>query len=261
MGKIDEAISYYKDLIKKDKHFDFAITQLAHLKSKYSRNDIENYFFDLAANSKHKAIVNKLIADMYLKNKQFDKAIDQYDKVIKSYPDDYQAVNSGFSKLFAYLNIKKDNKKAEQILSDIKSLKLDNDEYLMRLTFAEDLLQSANRSMAKQSSNNNQTAVNSPNEYTLLGNYPNPFNPSTTISYNLPKKSDVELRIYDILGHEVKSYFIASQSTGVQNIVWNGINNNNEQLSSGVYIYILKSISKEGKYEEFVKSAKLVMLK
>ena len=59
--------------------------------------------------------------------------------------------------------------------------------------------------------------------------------------------SDVELKIYDILGHEVKSFFIPSQSAGTQNIVWNGTNNYNEQVSSGIYIYRFKAVSREGK--------------
>ncbi|MEO8399584.1 MAG: YCF48-related protein, partial [Ignavibacteriaceae bacterium] len=49
-------------------------------------------------------------------------------------------------------------------------------------------------------------------EFQLFQNYPNPFNPTTTISYNLPRKSDIELKIYDILGNEIRSFFISSQS-------------------------------------------------
>ena len=97
--------------------------------------------------------------------------------------------------------------------------------------------------------------------YQLLGNYPNPFNPTTTISYNLPRMSDVELKIYDLLGNEVKSYFIPSQSAGTQNIFWNGRNNFNEQVTSGIYIYRFRAVSREGKNEVFEKSAKLIMLK
>ena len=95
----------------------------------------------------------------------------------------------------------------------------------------------------------------------MLGNFPNPFNPTTTISYNLPRTSDVELRIYDVLGNEVKSFFISSQSVGTQKIVWNGTNNYNEQVSSGIYIYRFKAVSREGKNEMFVKSAKLILMK
>ena len=98
-------------------------------------------------------------------------------------------------------------------------------------------------------------------DFYLYGNYPNPFNPITTISYKLPRISDVELKIYDILGHEVKSFVISSQSAGTQNIVWDGTNNYNEHVSSGIYIYRFKAISREGKNEVFVKSAKLIMLK
>ncbi len=105
------------------------------------------------------------------------------------------------------------------------------------------------------------TKAETPKEYNLLGNYPNPFNPTTTISYNLPRMSDVELKIYDILGNEVKSFFVPSQSVGTQNIVWNGSNNYNEQVSSGIYIYRFKAVSREGKSEVFEKSAKLIMLK
>ena len=102
---------------------------------------------------------------------------------------------------------------------------------------------------------------NIPKNFLLNQNYPNPFNPSTTISYNLPRISSVELRIYDILGHEVKSFLISSQSAGIQNIIWDCTNRNNEQVSSGVYLYHFKAISIEGKNEVFEKSGKLIMVK
>jgi photosystem II stability/assembly factor-like uncharacterized protein len=99
------------------------------------------------------------------------------------------------------------------------------------------------------------------NGFDLYQNYPNPFNPTTTISYNLPNISGVELRIYDLLGEEVKSFIFPSQSAGVQNIIWNGTNNRNEQVVSGIYIYRIKAISLEGKREVFEKSAKMIFLK
>lgn len=92
-------------------------------------------------------------------------------------------------------------------------------------------------------------------------NYPNPFNPSTNISYHLPRKADVELRIYDLLGKEVKSFIFPSQTAGIQHIVWNGTNNLNELLASGIYVYRIITTSLEGKREVFEKSAKLVLTK
>jgi hypothetical protein len=99
-----------------------------------------------------------------------------------------------------------------------------------------------------------------PTAYSLLGNYPNPFNPVTTISYTLPYQSDVELVIYDIMGREVKSFNISSQDAGYKNIIWDGTNNNGENVSSGIYLYRLMLKSLENN-EEFIKTAKLMMLK
>ncbi|MGB8320363.1 MAG: FG-GAP-like repeat-containing protein [Ignavibacteriaceae bacterium] len=100
-----------------------------------------------------------------------------------------------------------------------------------------------------------------PNEYSILGNYPNPFNPSTTISYNLPRISKVEIEIFDILGKKIKSFSFSSQSAGRQGVLWNGTNSNNQQVASGIYLYHFKAVSLEGKNEIFEKTAKLLLLK
>ena len=98
-----------------------------------------------------------------------------------------------------------------------------------------------------------------PDKYILLGNYPNPFNPSTTISYALPYQSKVELIIYDILGREVKIFSILQES-GYKNILWDGKNENGNFVSSGIYLYRLNIKSLENN-ETYVKTAKLMMLK
>jgi FlgD Ig-like domain len=103
-------------------------------------------------------------------------------------------------------------------------------------------------------------ALNKPDEYSLLGNYPNPFNPTTTIRYSLPYKSSVELKIYDIMGREIKSFSIPGESQGYQNITWSGTNENGVQVSSGIYLYVIKIKSLEND-ETFQKSAKLLLLK
>ena len=102
---------------------------------------------------------------------------------------------------------------------------------------------------------------NLPDEYILNGNYPNPFNPATKISYNLPRTSSVEIEIFDILGKKVKSFTFFSQSAGKQGVIWNGTNSNNQQVASGIYLYHFKAVSLEGKKEVFEKTAKLLLLK
>ncbi len=99
-----------------------------------------------------------------------------------------------------------------------------------------------------------------PKYFELCQNYPNPFNPATTISYILPEKSSVDVSIYDIQGRLVKSFTFSEQSTGSQNIVWNGTNNHGSIVSSGVYIYrVTISSIKDG--NSLSKSAKMMFLK
>lgn len=78
-------------------------------------------------------------------------------------------------------------------------------------------------------------------DFNLSQNYPNPFNPSTLISYQLPMNSNVALKIYDILGREVKTLINEQKPAGVYTVQWNGINSSGNQVGSGIYFYQLKT--------------------
>ncbi len=93
-----------------------------------------------------------------------------------------------------------------------------------------------------------------PSEFTMSQNYPNPFNPSTVITYALPKSSSVKLTIYDMLGREVKTLVNSEQNAGTYNVQWNGDNNNGSKVSSGTYIYLIKT----GEYQQ---AKKMILLK
>jgi hypothetical protein len=80
-----------------------------------------------------------------------------------------------------------------------------------------------------------------PSEYKLEQNYPNPFNPLTTISFNLPEDNNVELKIYDILGKEVKVLLNEDLAAGFYDVQFDATN-----LASGIYFYKLSA----GKYTE-----------
>lgn len=79
-----------------------------------------------------------------------------------------------------------------------------------------------------------------PDEITLYPNYPNPFNPNTTISYSIPMNNKVRIKVLDILGRQVKLLFDRYQTVGKYNLQWNGIDQRNKQVSSGVYIILLE---------------------
>ncbi|MBN1997012.1 DUF362 domain-containing protein [candidate division KSB1 bacterium] len=78
---------------------------------------------------------------------------------------------------------------------------------------------------------------NIPAAFTLFANYPNPFNPSTTICYSLPTFADIRLNIYNLKGEKVRTLFNQHQSAGTFEISWNGRNDKNERVASGIYIY------------------------
>jgi len=75
-----------------------------------------------------------------------------------------------------------------------------------------------------------------PETFALRAAYPNPFNPSTTIQYELPNTTDVTIQIYDLLGRSIWSHGEAFKPAGYYSLVWNGVNQNGKQVASGVYL-------------------------
>jgi hypothetical protein len=85
--------------------------------------------------------------------------------------------------------------------------------------------------------------------FELQQNYPNPFNPATIINYSLPSRSSVSLKVYDVLGREVKSLVNATQEAGSYTVSFNGTG-----LASGLYVYTLEAGS-------FKVSKKMMLMK
>jgi hypothetical protein len=83
--------------------------------------------------------------------------------------------------------------------------------------------------------------VNRPHGFALYQNQPNPFNPTTVIHFELPTICDVSLDVYNISGHHVCQLLSGSLNTGSYQIVWNGRNNLNQVMGSGIYFYKLKA--------------------
>ena len=94
-----------------------------------------------------------------------------------------------------------------------------------------------------------------PDQYQLMQNYPNPFNPSTTIRFQLPIKDRISLKIFDMLGREVRTLINQEDyPAGPSQIVWNGKNNAGQQVASGTYFYSLI-------YGNFHKTMKMSLVK
>lgn len=79
-----------------------------------------------------------------------------------------------------------------------------------------------------------------PQAIELAQNYPNPFSSSTAISYKLNRQSDVSIRIYNILGQEIKAWTVGSQAAGTHGLLWDGKDNFGKKVSLGIYFYQLQ---------------------
>jgi hypothetical protein len=93
-----------------------------------------------------------------------------------------------------------------------------------------------------------------PGEFALFPNYPNPFNPITTIAYSLPEESYVSISIFDILGRTVWSNKAFHVNPGVHSIIWSGKNMAGNPLASGVYFVEMKA-------QNFITHRKILLMK
>ena len=95
---------------------------------------------------------------------------------------------------------------------------------------------------------------NIPARYSLGEAYPNPFNPATTISYEIPNDEYVSVDIYNLMGGHIRSLVNMNQNPGYKTIEWNATNDNGQPVSAGMYIYTIQAGS-------FMDTKKMVLLK
>ena len=93
-----------------------------------------------------------------------------------------------------------------------------------------------------------------PHILVLYPNYPNPFNPVTTLRYDLPENSLVNITIYDMLGREVKTLINQTQDAGYKSLIWDATNDYGKPVSAGIYLYQIQA-------GEYISTKKMVLLK
>ncbi|MEE8335537.1 MAG: aryl-sulfate sulfotransferase [Candidatus Neomarinimicrobiota bacterium] len=90
--------------------------------------------------------------------------------------------------------------------------------------------------------------------YKLLPNYPNPFNPNTTINYTLPKRTQLRIVVYNLLGREITELENITKDAGTYSINWNGLDQAGRPAGAGLYFYQLKA-------GQFTKTRKMLLLR
>jgi predicted outer membrane repeat protein len=93
-----------------------------------------------------------------------------------------------------------------------------------------------------------------PISYTLHQNFPNPFNPITSLRYDLPEQAQVTLTVYDLMGREVTQLVNTTQEPGFKSVRWDATDRHGKPVSAGVYLYQIQA-------GEFLQTRKMVLLK
>jgi hypothetical protein len=98
------------------------------------------------------------------------------------------------------------------------------------------------------------TGVSTPPVYRLAQNFPNPFNPSTSITFDMPEKGLVAIRVYNVAGQLVRTLFEGEKDVGTHVVIWDGRNNVGANVVSGVYFYKMET-------KGFSKTRKMLLLR
>ena len=97
-------------------------------------------------------------------------------------------------------------------------------------------------------------AIAAADHFVVSQNYPNPFNLETTVSYNLPEDATTLIKVYDILGKEVRELENHTEAAGYHRVVWNGLDDDGNEVASGVYMFVLAA-------NDFYATRKMVLVK
>ena len=130
------------------------------------------------------------------------------------------------------------------VLGQLTSMKLDGLD-LPHIAYFEVTSKSPLTGVVKYATQKMATSVSDdpgrPAAFDLMQNYPNPFNPQTTIQYELTENTAVSLKIYNLLGQEVRILVSVVQTAGMKSIVWNGKDDLGRTVPSGIYFYRLQA--------------------
>lgn len=247
-GQDEEAINVYKKLIDKFSADDLskkALVKMAKLHKEAEKENFKQYLNTIVASTDKnlRPSVHMMLVHYFACDNEIDKAIKEAEKIVDKYPDSKEEISA----LYSLIMFEKDETfnldKAKAYLNDMK-IKYPYEE--MTLLAREQMGEKVDwslldmKALVKKNSGDVEEIL-IPDEYALHHNYPNPFNPVTTIEFDLPEAAKVSLVIYDITGREIARLVDQQAPAGYHSIVWNGMTKFGGQAASGVYIYRLNS--------------------
>lgn len=256
----DLVIDEYKAFLDKypnSKEAPSAVFRTVHC---YQQKDDYDGYYDfinvLLLDEKYDGIkphVERHLVAYYVHEQAYKTAIETADKVISySNQDENLYCELLYEKGLIYKYQLNEKEKAEEMFVTIVKEHPEN----KMVSYAEFQLEEMGYELEKELPGEQELA----NSEFTCEIYPNPFNPSTTISYTIPYVSNVEISIYDIMGREIKSFTTYQQAKGSHKVVWDGTNSSGNRVSSGIYFYRFEAALFNNN-KQFVKSAILLLVK
>ncbi len=164
------------------------------------------------------------------------------DQILPAYPGfDGQVLRVGFDKREALLALNLEalgpSSEYEEYRVTVRGRMRGEGRWFYGFTF----IKVAGEELAKAPNATLKAQLQTPDAFGLFQNHPNPFNPETEISYDLPNDAYVILTVFNVIGQKVKTLVDESQNAGHKSVRWGGKDDNGNRVSSGVYFYRIQA--------------------
>lgn len=166
----------------------------------------------------------------YMNEEEFITAIDRLEEVINNPPTPDDSIYAMIDEGYCYLKLAEDSTRAMPVNCSVRPATFT--EFQENVRDLESRLSFFNEPETEPYAQDIEDAL-------LIANYPNPFNPETTVRFSIPFATKVELSIYDIRGQKVCTLVDNEMEKGMHSVIWNGRDNAGKQVSSGIYLYKL----------------------
>ena len=187
-----------------------------------------------SSHSQSKFRTNELyvvLANVYQMHEMYTEAIEIYQRIIDNPDDIYQQYQAEIDQAYCYYMLSSSKTRNLPLISKRKPIT-----YNEYMAARKELLNNI------QNITDNKIDQNVPATSTLtISNYPNPFNPETSINFNLPSESKVKIEIFNVKGQKIKILVDQKFTSGNHKVVWDGTNQSNQTVGSGVYFYKVQS--------------------
>jgi len=172
-----------------------------------------------------------------LSNQRFKAAVEKSKTVIKENPDTEAEYKALFGLFNLYSTNLEDKENAQTVLNAMKGKYADYGlTQMAQFEMGETVDWQLARPIAFGKEPEPEVVSILPDKFELKPNYPNPFNPTTNISFALPEASNVQITIFDLTGREIWRSTKTSYAAGNYTITWNGVNQSGANVVSGIYI-------------------------